>query len=241
MIIGDATGGAQGLGVQVALMKRRKVDGLLIVGDNNAPTPSIGERRGVPVVYVHGGTDGPADVVHVPDDRGHGAAVAEHLLGLGRRRIAHVTGPRGARAVEERAVGLNGWLAEAGREPAAPVLHGPWSQRWGRAATRQLLDTTPGVEAIACGSDQIAAGVVDALLAGGRRVPDDVAVTGVDNWSVFALETEPPLTTVDLNLEAMGAGAVKDLFGVIDGEPVAGGTRRHPGELVVRGSTVPAG
>ena len=117
-------------------------------------------------------------------------------------------------------------------------MYGPWSQRWGRAAVWQLLEATPDVDAIACGSDQIAAGVVDALLAGGRRVPEDVAVTGVDNWSVFALETEPPLTTVDLNLEAMGAGAVRDLFGIIDGEPVTGGIRRHPGDLVVRGSTV---
>lgn len=241
MIIGDTTGGAEGLGVQVKLMQRRKVDGLLVVGDNNAPTPSLGDRWGVPVVYVHGGTDGPADVVHVPDDRGHGLLVAGHLVDLGRRRIAHVTGPQGARAVEERVAGVSELLADAGLRPVAPVMHGPWSQRWGRAAVRQLLEAAPGVDAIACGSDQIAAGVVDALLAGGRRVPDDVAVTGVDNWSVFALETEPPLTTVDLNLEAMGAAAVRDLFGVIDGEPVAGGTRRHPGGLVVRGSTVPAG
>jgi len=56
---------------------------------------------------------------------------------------------------------------------------------------------------------------------------------------VFALETQPPLTTVDLDLEAMGAGAVRDLFAVIDGHPLEGGTRLQPGELVVRGSTVP--
>jgi len=239
MIIGDTTGGTRGLGAQVALMQQRKVDGLLVVGDNNAPTPSIGDRRGVPVVYVHGGTDGPADVVHLPDDRGHGMLVAGHLVEQGRGRIAHVTGPQGARAVEERVAGVGGLLADAGRELVVPVMYGPWSQRWGRAAAWRLLEAAPDVDAIACGSDQIAAGVVDALLSAGRRVPDDVAVTGVDNWSVFALETEPPLTTVDLNLEVMGAGAVRDLFGIIDGEPVAGGVRRHPGELVVRGSTVP--
>jgi len=238
MIIGDALGGAQGLDVQVELMQRRKVDGLLVVGDNNAPTPAVADRRGVPVVYVHGATDDPADVVSVPDDRGHGVLVAAHLVDLGRRRIAHVTGPQGARAVDERAAGVGALLADAGRGPVTPVLYGPWSQRWGRAAARQLLAAAPDVDAIACGSDQIAAGVVDTLLARGRRVPDDVAVTGVDNWSVFALETEPPLTTVDLNLEAMGAAAVRDLFGVIDGEQVPGGTRRQPGELVVRGSTV---
>jgi LacI family transcriptional regulator, galactose operon repressor len=241
MIIGDATGGAEGLGAQMKIMQRRKVDGLLVVGDNNVPTPSLGERWGVPVVYVHGDTDAPADVVHVPDDRGHGMLVAGHLVGLGRRRIAQVTGPQGARAVEERVAGVSGLLADAGHRPVAPALHGPWSQRWGGAAVRRLLGAVPDLDAIACGSDQIAAGVVDALRVGGRRVPDDVAVTGVDNWSVFDLETQPPLTTVDLSLEAMGAGAVRDLFDVIEGEPGVGGTRLHPGKLIVRGSTVLAG
>jgi len=241
MIVGDATGGGPRLDQQVELMRRRKVDGVLVVGDNNVPTPSIGDRAGVPVVYVHGSTDVPGDLVHVPDDRAHGELVARHLLGLGRRRVAHVTGPEGTRAVRERVAGVGAALAEAGVGLVAPARYGPWSQRWGRTAVRGVLDVDPGVDAIACGSDQIASGVVDGLLAAGRRVPDDVAVTGIDNWSVFALETQPPLTTVDLDLEAMGAGAVRDLFAVIDGRPAEGGTRLQAGGLVVRGSTVTPG
>ncbi len=72
----------------------------------------------------------------------------------------------------------------------------------------------------------------------GRRVPDDVAVTGYDNWGVFALETEPPLTTVDMNLEALGAAAAQELFSMIDGGPRQGGIRRHGCGLIVRDSTV---
>jgi LacI family transcriptional regulator len=71
----------------------------------------------------------------------------------------------------------------------------------------------------------------------GRRVPGDVAVTGYDNWSVFALETEPQLTTIDMNLEALGAAAAQDLFTIIDGGPRQGGVRRHACDLVIRGSS----
>ena len=95
----------------------------------------------------------------------------------------------------------------------------------------------PDVDAVLCGSDQIASGVLVALDELGPRVPDDVAVTGYDNWAVFALETEPQLTTVDMNLEALGAAAARDLFTVIDGAEPGGGVRRHACELVIRGST----
>jgi len=69
-------------------------------------------------------------------------------------------------------------------------------------------------------------------------VPGDVAVTGYDNWGVFALETELPLTTVDMNMEALGAAAAQELFSMIDGGPRRGGIRRHGCGLIVRASTV---
>jgi LacI family transcriptional regulator len=71
-------------------------------------------------------------------------------------------------------------------------------------------------------------------------VPDDVAVTGYDNRGVFALETEPQLTTVDMNLEALGSAAAQELFAIIDGGIHRGGIRRHECALVVRGSTTTA-
>ena len=74
----------------------------------------------------------------------------------------------------------------------------------------------------------------------GRKIPQDVAVTGYDNWGVFALETEPQLTTVDMNLEALGEAAARELFSVIDGGARHGGIRRHDCGLVVRGSTTNA-
>ncbi len=117
------------------------------------------------------------------------------------------------------------------------MKYGLWSQRWARQVAREVLSEFPDIDAIACGSDQIAAAVLETAVALGRKVPDDVGITGYDNWAVFAQETDPALTTVDMDLEDLGAAAVSDLFAMIGGARVGGGTRHHEGTLVIRGST----
>jgi LacI family transcriptional regulator len=239
MITCDARGD-QARSLELArMLAARKVDGMLIVGDNNAVTASVTRHVDVPVVYVYGESDEAGDVVHMPDDAGGIALAADHLVAAGRRRIVHLTGPGHTTAVARRVDGLSGRLRHHRLDLAVPVRYGEWSQRWARATATALFRQVPDVDAVLCGSDQIASGVLVALDELGRRVPDDVAVTGYDNWPVFALETEPQLTTVDMNLEALGAAAARDLFTVIDGAGPPGGVRRHACELVIRGSTVP--
>ncbi len=238
MITCDARGD-QARSLELArMLAARKVDGVLVVGDNNAATASVSRHVDVPVVYVYGESDDPDDVVHMPDDHNGAGLMVDHLVGTGRRRIAHLTGPRHATAVTQRVTGLAARLAEHDLRLATPVRYGTWSQRWARAAATALLAERPDIDAVLCGSDQIASGVLVALDEMGRRVPDDIAVTGYDNWRVFALETEPQLTTIDMNLEALGAAAARDLFALIDGGPGQGSVRRHACELVVRGSSV---
>ena len=238
MITSDARGDLGRLRSLADMMRQRMVDGLIVVGDNNVLTPSITADFQAPVVYIYGETGQSRDIVHVPDDRDGGRLALEHVVALGRRKIAHLTGPRGTRAVMERAKGIRSSLRRHELTLVIPIAYGRWSQRVARATAEQLLVEYPDVDAIVCGSDQIASGVVDAVVAAGRRIPEDIAITGYDNWVTFAQETDPPLTTVDMNLEALGAAAVRDLFGVIDGEAVGGGVRLHACTLVVRGSTV---
>jgi LacI family transcriptional regulator len=92
------------------------------------------------------------------------------------------------------------------------------------------------VDAIFCGSDIIARGVLDGLRERGRTVPDDVAVIGFDNWEIVAEQTRPPLTTVDMNLHDLGREAAKRLLARVEGEQAAG-TIRLPCSLVVRSSS----
>jgi LacI family transcriptional regulator len=214
----------------------RQVDGLIVLGETNDVRPSLTGDIPVPVVYVYGESDDPADLSIVADDRGGARLAAEHLLMLGRRAIGHITGEYTYRAARDRAAGLAEVLDGHGIPMVNAPLFGDWTQRWARQATRILLTAHPETDAIFCGSDQLATGVADALHEMGRRIPDDVALVGYDNWEVFAAECRPPLTTVDLNLPDIGAAAVAHLFAALDGDR-SPGVIRYPGRLVIRAST----
>lgn len=238
-IIADARGMVERLADLAVLLRQHNVDGLLIVGDNQDKTPSISSLVKIPCVYVYGSTTQRRDIVHLVDDFAGAVTILNHLVEGGRTRIAHITGPRQASAVQQRVLGVHHALEEHGMHLTGNIVYGTWSQRWARQAASEVLAATPDVDAIACGSDQIAAAVLEAVVATGRKVPDDVAITGYDNWPVFALEVEPALTTFDMELERLGAAAVNDLFAMIGGSQVGSGNRHHEGTLVVRGSTDP--
>jgi LacI family transcriptional regulator len=238
-IIADARGVDDRLAELAVMLRQRGVDGLLIVGDNQGKIPSITASANIPCVYVHSLTTNPRDVVHLADDFGGAATVVNHLVSIGRTRIAHITGPRHSPAVQQRTLGVTHALSEHGLRLAGSVRYGLWSQRWARRAAQEILARTPHIDAIACGSDLIAAAVLEVVTASGRKVPDDVAITGYDNWAVFAQDTDPTLTTLDMDLGHLGAAAASDLFALIGGERLGGGTRHHEGTLVVRGSTDP--
>lgn len=226
------------------MLLARRVDGLIVVGESTDPRPSITDGLPVPVVYAYAPSTDPADVSFVPDDPGGAALAVRHLLTLGRQHIAHVTGPMDYLAARDRAAGLSDALAAAGLPLAGgEVLYGAWSQRWGRQAAELLLRTDPRVDAVFCGSDQIAYGFVETAHEMGRRVPEDIAVIGYDNWDVFATEARPPLTTVDMNLDRLGRAAAQHLVAALDDQEdrSAPGVHRMPCRLVVRESTAAGG
>ena len=218
-----------------ALLEKR-VDGILATGkrlDRHLPIDL--SNLGVPVIYAFTEPD-PNSIAFVSDDAGGARLAVEHLIRLGRRRIVHITGPVGFAVVHIRAGAYRAVMAEAGL-PAFEPLMGAWAEAWGHEAVGRILcaaDIAP--DAIFCCNDQIARGVVDALRERGRRVPDDVAIVGFDNWEIVAAATRPPLTTVDMNLTTLGREAGLALLSVIDGETVEPGVRKLPCRLVVRQS-----
>ena len=138
-----------------------------------------------------------------------------------------------------RAQGAEQTLATAGLELAAGgAMYGEWTEEWGRQATDGLLRAAPDLDAIFCGNDQIARGVADAVREAGKRVPEDIALVGFDNWEVIAAANRPPLTTVDMNLRELGRTAGEELLSAIEGRP-SSGLRRLPCSLVLRESSRP--
>jgi LacI family transcriptional regulator len=223
----------------LAMLLSRRVDGLIVAGRRIEPRPSIGLDLGVPVVYAMTQSMDSDEPAILPDDAGGGRLAAEHLLALGRHRFGHITGPERFLAARKRARGFCDAMADAGMAfTANNVLYGEWSEAWGREAARVVMRTTPGVEAIFCGSDQIARGVSDTLRLIGCRVPEDIALVGVDNWIPMVTGADPPLTSVDMCLEDIGRVAAEHLLLAINGEPTHG-AHTVPCRLVTRDSTGP--
>ena len=214
----------------------RRVDGIIVTGRRVQSRPSIGARSSVPVVYAFVGSTDDTDCSVVVDEASGARKAIEHLLAVGRRRIAHITGPDHHESARTRCTTAIQTLADAGLRLAAPAMFGVWSETWGRQAAGMLLTAGHDVDAVFCGSDQIARGVADALRAAGRRVPDDVALVGFDNWDVMATACQPPLTSIDLDLEGLGRAAADLLLAAIDGTP-APGRHARACRLVIREST----
>jgi LacI family transcriptional regulator len=221
----------------VSSLLAKRVDGIIVTGRRTDPRPPLDlGGAGVPIIYAFAQVADPKALCLLPDDLGGARLGAEHLIGLGRTRIAHVTGPRHFEAVRRRCSGFRRAL-EAHDLPWRPdlALSGTWSEAWGREASLQLLARREPIDAIFCGSDQIARGVIDALREHGTRVPDDIAVVGFDNWDVIAAATRPPITSVDMNLQELGRQAGLRLTAMIDGAAQKGVVRLAC-ELVIRQS-----
>ena len=210
----------------------RRVDGIIVTGRRTEAREPIDVP--IPVVYAFSPSTDPDDTSVIVDDHGGAASAVRHLQSLGRSRIAHVTGPDSHHSAQVRAAAT---VEAAGDAFVGEPLHGEWSERWGRHAVDVLLRAQPAVDAIACGSDQIARGVCDRLRELGRSVPDDIAVTGYDNWSVMALASRPPLTTVDMELEELGRRTANLLLDAIAGS-AHHGPMELPTRLITRESTL---
>jgi LacI family transcriptional regulator len=221
----------------VASLLSKQVDGIIVMGRRTDPRPPVNVgQSGTPVVYAFSRVDEADALCLAPDDAQGAQLATRHLIELGRRRIAHVTGPLEREAVRLRKHGFISALGEHDIESADErILLGEWSEDWGYDAVGPLLDRDPKVDAIFCGSDIIARGVIDALRERGRAVPDDVAVVGFDNWEIVAEHTRPPLTTVDMNLHDLGREAARRLLARREGDRAAG-TIRLSCSLIVRES-----
>jgi LacI family transcriptional regulator len=205
-------------------------DGLLLVVPPDAlPYVTSLHESGLPVVMI--------------DDRGHhpgfpsvatsnvagGATAATHLLALGRTRLAMVTGPAHFGCTRDRAAGF---VSVAGE---VPVVEGDFTRESGQLAIKDLANAGVPFDGVFAQNDLMAVGVLDALRAAGRTVPDDVAVIGFDDIAIAA-HTQPALTTVRQPSREMGEAAATMLLSHLDGEPMPAEPLVLPTSLVVRES-----
>jgi LacI family transcriptional regulator len=214
------------------------VDGLALVGGSRpeATWQLIGSA-GIPVAQMWSGHPGHTCVG--VDNHGAGAIVARHLLSLGHRRIAIVTGYlRHNDRQRERLRGIQETL-EAANAPLAAMYHveQPLSVPGGRSACSLLLELTERPTAIIGAIDLLAIGVIAECHARGIAVPSAISVAGIDNIELSA-HVSPSLTTVDIPSTEIGEETARRLLELVRG----GGAPEHlllPISLVERRSTAP--
>lgn len=144
--------------------------------------------------------------------------MVRHLYASGRRRIATVAGPADTPGGVERLAGYRETLAECGLPvDEALVAVGDYSRARGEAAADQLLARAPDLDAVFVASDLMAQGVLDTLERTGRRVPQDVAVGGFDDFPA-ALASRPRLTTIRQPWDRISTEMVRMLLARIGGE-----------------------
>jgi LacI family xylobiose transport system transcriptional regulator len=175
-------------------------------------------------------------------NRQGGIAAARHLLELGHRRIAVISGPPERLNARSRLDGVRAALEAAGLPLAKGLTRtGIWfSFEDGFNHGRELLRLSAPPTAVLCGNDLQAFGVYEAARQAGARVPDELSVVGFDDIS-YARWCGPPLTTVQQPFAEMGSTAAELVLALAAGGTVAHAHVELATTLVVRDSTAPPG
>ncbi|WPO69905.1 LacI family DNA-binding transcriptional regulator [Streptomyces sp. KN37] len=201
------------------------VDGALVFSLHlDDPLPGIIRCAAVPTVFGGrpGWPDAAADERAAPyvdcDNRGGAREAVRHLVGLGRGRVVHITGPLDQTSAVDR---LDGYRDVLGDVDPCLIAEGDFTPAGGERAMRELLDRAPELDAVFAANDLSASGALRVLRERGRRVPDDVAVVGFDDMLPVAEQADPPLTTVRQDIEEMGRLMARMLLRGRDGEDVA--------------------
>lgn len=172
----------------------------------------------------------------LPDNIGGGRAIAEHVLGLGHRRVAIATGSRGLTTIADRLAGVAEAFEAAGLTiEGVPVIEAEFTREGGKVAADRILTHHRDVTAVIALNDDMAIGILSVLRTHGIRVPEQLSVSGFDDVAV-AGDLAPSLTTVRLPMVEMGELALELALK----EPASRPRRRvAKHELVARDSTAP--
>lgn len=194
-------------------------------------------RAGVHVVAVSAGEQARAAVSAVGiDERAGGHALGRHLTSLGHRQIGFIKGPPEHRAAALRYDGFLDALRDVGIGKEPWTATGDFTFKSGVESAERLIREVPGVTAIACANDDMAAGAMLALHRGALQIPRAMSVTGFDDTPMSEI-VWPPLTTVRQPIKELSERAVNVLV-----QSQANGSFVHdvlPIELIVRESTAP--
>ncbi len=216
---------------------RGRIDGLIVmVPDADGPAAIRAAGIDFPLVLIDPGSDaGGVHSVSIANREG-AEVMVRHLLQLGHRRIAMITGPARNTDAEQRREGYRSALRDAGADSSADLeIPGDFSEPSGYDAAARLIDLSPTPSAVFAANDYMAIGVLGGLSDAGIRVPQDMAVVGFDDIAM-ARYLNPPLTTMHVDAYHLGLRAAELIVTADVAAPRAIAREVLPATLVIRGS-----
>ncbi|MEC0309107.1 LacI family DNA-binding transcriptional regulator [Paenibacillus lautus] len=218
------------------LIQEDRVDGLILLSPMEEDNYIVElKRRNIPYVLIDNQKpDNDAYSVTIDNYKG-GYAATKHLLDLGHTSIAHISGQDMFRSTRERRSGFLQALEERSLAPFE-MITGDFEIDFGYDVCRKWLREGRLPSAVFAGDDNIALGVLNALLEEGIRVPEQVAIVGYDDQYISS-KLRPHLTTVRQPTDRIGLAAADMLLRRMDGTMKRGGNVRIDPELIVREST----
>ena len=170
-----------------------------------------------PVVYTYCYTNDGAPSVNTDDQQGAYIAV-QHLLSLGKRRIAMISGPINSIPMTKRFSGYQCALIDADMSiDLRMVSIGDWDIQHSCDSMTEMLRACPNIDGVFCQSDHIALGVCKSIRNAGLQIPQDIAVIGFDNYD-FGAFVSPTLTSIDQPLIHIGGTAFSQLYSIIENQ-----------------------
>ena len=202
----------------IDVLRSRRVDGLIVLTGRLSDTALRSVARSLPVVVTGRSLKAPNLFALDFDNREGARQATQHLIDLGHRRIAFISGDVDHPDAVERQQGYLQALEAAGIKPdPALLLPGNFTEHSGLLAVERLLDTRTRFSAVFAANDQMAFGAALGLYRRGKRVPDDVSLVGFDDVA-GALYMVPPLTTVHNPIQEIGQLAAAAMLSLLAGD-----------------------
>lgn len=241
VLIGETQGKQERLDYYAEMITSRVAGGLILLG---SLLPSVvratvkaGKPLPIPLVLAcesYAGLDCPNVAI---DNVAAAHLAVSHLIAVGRKRIATITGPLVNSLGTDRLRGYHAAMLEAGLTPEAGwVVEGDFSIEAGNKAMRRLLDLPSRPDAVFCANDEMAIGAQQAIQEKGLKIPDDIAIVGFDDLR-FGAFASPPLTTIRQPTSELGETAMRMLDAMLHNKPLAVQSVVLAHQLVVRNSS----
>ena len=219
----------------VSAVQRRQVDGIISMSANMTQKLLSQIAGEYPIVMALQGFDSPSIPFVSIDNAAAARTMTAHLVKLGHRKIAHISGSAPL-PYQERLNSYRAVLEENGIPfSEALVGRGEASIRGGYTQMKAMLERGEDFTAFFAAGDTMAIGAIQALQEAGRRVPQDCAVAGFDDIELSSV-LSPKLTTIRQPTFQIGQQSFKMLLSLMKKEPVPSTHVVLPHELVIRDS-----